>query len=56
MKDLGHAKRILGMIIERNRNSFSLKLHQRPYLEKLVSRFGDLNCKTVSYLFLHILI
>ncbi|CAM8920409.1 unnamed protein product [Rhodiola kirilowii] len=48
MKDLGHAKRILGMIIERDRNSFSLKLHQRPYLEKLVSRFGDLNCKTVS--------
>ncbi|CAM8960362.1 unnamed protein product [Rhodiola kirilowii] len=48
MKDLGHTKRILGMIIERDRNSFSLKLHQRPYLEKLVSRFGDLNCKTVS--------
>ncbi|CAM8914247.1 unnamed protein product [Rhodiola kirilowii] len=48
MKDLGHAKRILGMIIERDRNSFSLKLHQKPYLEKLVSRFGDLNCKTVS--------
>ncbi|CAM8981508.1 unnamed protein product [Rhodiola kirilowii] len=48
MKDLGHSKRILGMIIERDRNSFSLKLHQKPYLEKLVSRFGDLNCKTVS--------
>ncbi|CAM8993466.1 unnamed protein product [Rhodiola kirilowii] len=31
MKDLEHAKRILGMIIKRDRNSFSLKLHQRPY-------------------------
>ena len=34
MKDLGLAKRILGMIMERDRKRFWLKVHQKPYLEK----------------------
>lgn len=36
MKDLGCAKKILGMITARNRAKYSLRLHQKPYLEKLV--------------------
>lgn len=40
MKDLGCVKKILGMLIERNKKNYSLKLHQMPYLQKLVLKFG----------------
>ena len=47
MKDLGPARKILGMIIDRDRKNCMLRVHQKPYLEKVVSKFGSLNCKTV---------
>ncbi|CAM8993660.1 unnamed protein product [Rhodiola kirilowii] len=48
MKDLGKAKKILGMVIDRDRSKCFLKLHQRPYLEKIVSKFSSLHCKPVQ--------
>ena len=48
MKDLGKAKKILGMFIERNRDNGSLKIHQSSYLLKTVSKFGVSNAKLVS--------
>ncbi|CAM8889899.1 unnamed protein product [Rhodiola kirilowii] len=48
MKDLGKAKKILGMVIDRDRSKCYLKLHQRPYLEKIVSKFSSLDCKPVQ--------
>jgi len=45
MKDLGNAKKILGMKIERDRNNFSLKIQQHDYLLKAVKKFGMNNCK-----------
>ncbi|CAM8979733.1 unnamed protein product [Rhodiola kirilowii] len=35
IKDFGPAKKILGMVIERNRKKQWLKIHHRPYLEKV---------------------
>ena len=40
MKDLGLAKKILRMIIERDRDNFSLKVHQNYYLMKAIKKFG----------------
>ena len=40
MKDLGKAKKILGMMIDRDRSANTLKLHQSSYLLKLVLKFG----------------
>ncbi|CAM8931648.1 unnamed protein product [Rhodiola kirilowii] len=40
-------RKILGMIIERNRDMHWLKVHQRPYLERLVSKYGLKDCKSV---------
>ena len=48
MKDLGNAKRILGMVIERDREHNMLKVHQSSYLHKAVSKFGVLNSKMVA--------
>ena len=48
MKDLGHAKKILGMVIERNRSTNMLKIQQTDYLHKAISKFGVSNCKPVS--------
>ncbi|CAM8965759.1 unnamed protein product [Rhodiola kirilowii] len=48
MKDLGKAKKILGMVIDRDRSKRFLKLHQRPYVEKIVSKFSSLDCKPVQ--------
>ena len=39
MKDLGNAKRILGMDIMRDRNKGELFLSQQGYLRKVVERF-----------------
>ncbi|CAM8928804.1 unnamed protein product [Rhodiola kirilowii] len=47
-KDLEKAKKILGMVIDRDRSKCFLKLHQRPYLEKIVSKFSSLDCKPVQ--------
>ena len=47
MKDLGNAKKILGKVIERDRNTCMLKIQQTTYLHKAVSKFGVLNCKHV---------
>lgn len=48
MKDLGEAKRILGMEIERDRENFSLFLHQGSYLRKVLQRFDMHESKAVT--------
>ncbi|CAM8981667.1 unnamed protein product [Rhodiola kirilowii] len=48
MKDLGKARKILGMIIERNRSDRFLKIHQKPYLEKVIAKYGNMNSKSVK--------
>ena len=40
MKDLGAAKKILGMEIRRDRKAGKLSLSQKGYLEKVLERFG----------------
>ncbi|CAM8891849.1 unnamed protein product [Rhodiola kirilowii] len=47
MKDLGHAKKILGMSIVRDRGKGMLFLNQTDYLTKLVSKFDMADAKTV---------
>lgn len=39
MKDLGVASKILGMSISRDRSDCSLFLSQKPFLQKIVSKF-----------------
>ena len=48
MKDLGTAKKILGMEIHRDRGSRKLWLSQQSYVEKVLDRFGISNAKHVS--------
>ena len=48
MKDLGAAKKILGMEIHRDRGSRKLWLSQQTYVEKVLDRFGMSNAKAVS--------
>ena len=48
MKDLGEAKKILGMEIHRNRVAGRLWLSQRSYVEKVLDRFNMKNAKSVS--------
>ena len=48
MKDLGNARKILGMMIDRDRIRNKLKVHQFPYLQKSVAKFEMTNCKSVS--------
>lgn len=48
MKDLGQAKRILGMEIERNRKYCTLILKQSAYVHKILEKFSMLDCKSVS--------
>ena len=40
MKDLGAAKRILGMQISRDRKKKTLTLSQQAYIEKVLERFA----------------
>ena len=47
MKDLGHAKKILGMEITRDRRKGTMFLSQKKYLEKVLNTFGMNNCKPV---------
>ena len=48
MKDLGVGKRILGMIITRDRKNCKLTLSQGEYIEKVLQRFRMQNVKPVS--------
>nr|GMD09354.1 Retrovirus-related Pol polyprotein from transposon TNT 1-94 [Ipomoea batatas] len=48
MKDLGVAKKILGMEIHRDRKAGKLYLSQKKYVEKVLDRFNMSNCKPVS--------
>ena len=48
MKDMGAAQKILGMEIRREREERRIYLSQRSYLEKVISRFGMDNAKSVS--------
>ena len=48
MKDLGAAKKILGMKIHRNRLEGKLFLSQKKYIEKVLERFGMLDAKPVK--------
>jgi len=48
MKDLGNAKRILGMDIMRDRNKGELFLSQQGYLRKVVERFRMKDSKVVG--------
>ena len=48
MKDLGPAKKILGMEIRRDRQAGKLYLSQRSYIEKVLEKFGMQNAKPVT--------
>lgn len=48
MKNLGPARKILGMTTERERSKSSLKIHQHDFLVKAVQRFGMHNYKAVG--------
>jgi hypothetical protein len=48
MKDLGAAKKILGMRITRDRKNHKLTLSQGEYIEKVLERFRMKNAKPVS--------
>lgn len=48
MKDLGAAKKILGMDIHRDRKAGKLRVSQKNYIEKVLQRFGMDKAKTVS--------
>ena len=48
MKDLGNAKKNLGMVIVRDRKASSLYLSQKGYIKKVLHRFNMHNCKPVS--------
>lgn len=48
MKDLGAARRILGMDIHRDRSKGTLILSQNDYLSKVLKTFGMMDCRAVS--------
>jgi hypothetical protein len=48
MKDLGAAKKILGMEIRRDRDAKKLRLSQAGYVKKVLERFSMENAKPVS--------
>jgi hypothetical protein len=48
MKDLGPAKKILGMEIKRDRKSSLLFLSQEKYIEKVLHRFNMHDAKSVT--------
>ena len=48
MKDLGAAKKILGMKIRKDREASKLLLSQKSYIEKVLERFGMQQSKLVS--------
>ena len=48
MKDLGGAKKILGISITKNRNNSTMKLSQFPYIQKVISKFSMENAKEAN--------
>ncbi|KAL0451861.1 UNVERIFIED_CONTAM: Retrovirus-related Pol polyprotein from transposon TNT 1-94 [Sesamum latifolium] len=48
MKDLGDAKKILGMSIERNGKSSTIFLNQKSYVKNVVKKFSMSNAKSTS--------
>ncbi|KAG7558728.1 Integrase catalytic core [Arabidopsis thaliana x Arabidopsis arenosa] len=48
MKDLGAAKKILGMEILRDRSQNKLFLSQKGYIQKVLNRFGMLSAKPID--------
>ena len=48
MKDLGVAKKILGMRITRDKKNSKLTLSRGEYIEKVLERFRMQNAKPVS--------
>ena len=48
MKELGHAKQILGMRITRLRDKRKIYLSQKKYIERVLERFNMKNAKPVS--------
>ena len=48
MKDLGAAKKILGMEIHKDRKASKFYLSQRKYLQKVLDRFNMINYKLVT--------
>ena len=48
MKDLGHAKQILGMRITRSRGDRKLHLSQEKYIKKVLQRFNMIGAKSVA--------
>ena len=48
MKDLGPAKKILGIEIVRNRSRCEMKLLQSSYIQKVISRFSMEGAKPAS--------
>lgn len=49
VKDLGEAHQLLGMVIERNRDEGTMKIHQGPYIRRMIQQFdiADVrSCKT----------
>lgn len=48
MKELGAAKKILGMEIRRDRQAGKLFLSQQKYIKRVLDRFNMNNCKPVS--------
>ena len=48
MKNLGAAKKILGMVIKRDRSKNQLCVNQTKYVENVLERFSMTNAKSVS--------
>jgi hypothetical protein len=48
MKDLGPAKKILGMEIQRDRRDGTFFLSQKSYIEKVLEKYNLSNCKSVA--------
>jgi hypothetical protein len=51
MKDLGPAKKILGMEIQRDRRAGTLFLSRKSYIEKVLEKYNLSNCKYVATTF-----
>ncbi|KAL0444376.1 UNVERIFIED_CONTAM: Retrovirus-related Pol polyprotein from transposon TNT 1-94 [Sesamum latifolium] len=48
MKDLGDAKKILGMAIDRNRKTSTIFLNQKSYVKTVLEKFSKTNAKPTS--------
>jgi hypothetical protein len=48
MKDLGPAKKILGMEIQRDHRAGTLFISQKSYIEKVLEKYNLSNCKSIA--------